>query len=846
MLTATVRSMLAHKLRLFLTVTSIALGVAFLAGTLMLTDTTNKAFTQLLGGISAGTDSVVRQESAFSSRSGAGTSSAPLPESVLADVRSVDGVAAAEGAVNGYALLLDPDGGAILSTGGAPTLGYSMTTDEALRGDVQLRSGRAPAAPGEVAIDVTSAEGHAVALGDRVSVLFRGPRETFTVVGTVGYGSENDLGGSTAAYFDTATAQRVLGTPGAFDEIVVRGAGDLDEAAVTDRVAAVLPDGAEALTGTAVAREAADAFAESFSIVRVLFLVFAGIALFVGSFIIWNTFTMVVAQRSREIALLRAIGATRRQVLRNLLAEAALLGFGASALGVALGAAFATGLQALMGALGASMPSTSLQVLPRTVVVGLLVGTLVTVLAALVPARRATTVLPVEALRDSAVDAAPPSRLRRVLGACLAAGGVSAVVVGLVSDTFPLVGLGLVAVLGGVLTLAAVGVGALAGMLGAPLRLRGTAGQLARQNAMRNPRRTAATATALMIGLSLVVGIGVFASSLQASIAPLLENSTKADLFVQPVSAQAEGFSPDAARLVAAAPGVAVASPTSWGEMRVNGVDAFFSSIDPATVDAVLDLEVVAGSAAALGTDGVLVGAQLAAENGWTVGSVVDAEFAATGTTPLQVQGLYEGTGYLGGEYLISIAAHEARVPYRLDTGVLVGLEAGADLPAVQDAISAALLAQPDAKVLTPRQFAEERAGVVKQLLTLMTVLLLLAVVIALLGIVNTLALSVHERTRELGLLRAVGMTTGQVRAMVRWESVLISLIGGAAGAGLGLGLGAALTQAAKGDVVTVIDVPIGTIAVYVALAVLAGVVAAIGPARSASRVDVLRAVVTE
>jgi putative ABC transport system permease protein len=846
MFTATLRGMLAHKLRLLLTTASIALGIALLSGTLMLTDTMNAAFRDLFGGVSSGTDAVVRQEAAYAAVSGTGTSRDPVPASVLEQVRAVDGVAVAEGTVSGYALMLDTDGKAVLTSGGAPTAGYSMTADAALRGDVQVRSGRAPAGPGEVAIDARSASEHDIAVGADISILFRGPSDTFTVVGTVGYGDQDDLGGSTSAYFDTQTAQRMLGAPGSFSSIVTRSDGSLSDDAFAERIATVLPAGTEAVTGTAVGKESSDAFEAQFAILGTIFTALAGIALFVGSFIIWNTFTMIVTQRSREIALLRAVGATRRQVLRNLLGEAALIGVGASALGIAIGAGVAKGLNALMDVLGFSVPSTSLQVLPRTVVLSLVVGTVVTVLAAVVPARRATKVLPVEALRAAAPGTSTPSRLRAALGGAAAVLGAAAVGAGLVGDAaIAVVGLGLLAVLVGVITLAPLGARPLARVIGAPLRRRGVAGLLARDNAMRNPRRTASTATALMIGLALVVGMGVVASSLKASFAPMLENSTNADLFVAGASLQTNGFSPDAARKVVAVPGVATASSLGWGMARFDGVDAPFNAVDPATVEQVIDLELTSGSVTGLGADGVLVPAEVAAEHGWSLGAPIAVEFPATGDTVLQLRGTYEGTGFLDG-YLIGIAAQEANEPARLDTSVLVGLDEGADLAQVKGDIAAALAAQPDARVLTPKQFAAEGAGIVDQLLTFLTVMLLLAVVIALLGIVNTLALSVHERTRELGLLRAVGMTTRQVRAMVRWESVLISVIGGVAGAALGVGLGAALTQALKGTMITTLAVSVPQIGVYLLVAVGAGVLAAVGPARSASRVDVLQAVVTD
>jgi putative ABC transport system permease protein len=847
MWTATLRGMLAHKLRVALTTASIALGVAFLAGTLMLTDTMQLAFTQLFGQVSSGTDAVVRTQSAYAATSGVGVSRSPIDAAVLDRVAAVDGVAAAEGDVRGYALITDTEGKAVLTSGGFPTMGYSMAADEELRGDVHLLSGRAPSGPDEVAIDATSASSHDIPLGADVKVLFRGPTRSFTVVGTVGYGDEQDLGGTTSAFFDVSTAQEVLGTPGTYDAIGLRSDGSVSDAELARRVAAVVPDGVEAVTGAAVAKEASDAINAQFSFVTVLFSVFAGIALFVGSFIIWNTFSMVVAQRSREIALLRAIGATRRQVRRNLLVEAVLLGVSASAVGVGLGAGVAKGLNSLMAALGFNLPSTSLQVRPATIAVSLAVGTVVTVLAALVPAHRATKVLPVEALRDSAPGAKAPSRVRAAIGGLLTAGGLAAVLLGLYGGSGGnVVLLGMAAALAGVITLAPLAARPLASVIGGPLRLRGVAGSLARQNAMRNPRRTAATATALMIGLTLVIAMSVFGSSLKASFGTILGDSTNAALFVTPASAQGGGFSPEVGRVVADVPGVAAATSTGWGEARFDGEPSSFSSVDPDTAAAALELGVTSGSVTDLGTDGLLVSGAIAASHGWAVGSTVPVEFAATGSVPLQVRGTFEADGYLDGDYIVSRATQEANNPGSLVASVLVVLEDGADVADVKAGISSALRDHPDAKVLDRRQYEQEMGGIVDKLLTLVSVMLLLAVVIALLGIVNTLALSVYERTRELGLLRAVGMTTAQVRAMVRWESVVISLIGALTGVALGVGVGLALAQSLEGDGIHEVAVPGVRIAVFVALAALAGVLAATGPARSASRVDVLRAVVTD
>ncbi len=847
MLTATLRAMIAHKLRLALTTASIALGVAFLAGTLVLTDTMGLAFEQLFGKVSAGTDAVVRTHAPYTASEGVGTSRAPIDAAVLADITTVDGVRAAEGSVSGYALLTDNDGRAILTSGGAPTMGYNMPADEGLRGDVDLLTGSAPDAPGEVAIDATSAEDNDIAIGSTIKVLFQGPTQEFTVVGTVGFGGEKNLGGTTSAYFETETAQTVLGMPGFFDSIGVSAEDGVSQAELTKRLNAVVPIGTEAVTGKTVAQENSDAVQKDLKVVGILFMIFAGIALFVGSFIIWNTFTMIVTQRSREIALLRAIGATRRQVLRSLMLEAVLLGVAASAIGVGLGMGVAKGLTTLMDAVGFSLPSTSLQLEARTILVSLLVGTFVTVVAALVPARRATKVLPVEALRESTPGAEKPSKRRAFIGLAIIGAGATGILSALYGGVdMKVFGVGLLAVLVGVMVSLPLAVRPLAAVIATPLKLRGLPGELAKQNALRNPRRTSSTAAALMIGLTLVVSMGVFASSLKASFGDVISDQTNADLYLSSSSAQGPGFSPTVIAAVQAVDGVDKVSAGGWGQARFDNADTTYSAIDPATAEEVMNLEVSQGSLADLGTDGVMVSKKIATAKGWKLGDVIPAEFAVSGTHQLHVVAIYDGKGWISDNFVISLDEQNAFAGAQLVASGLVTLAAGADKADVQKAISAALADHPDAKVLDQKAFEKEASGFIGKLLTFVTVMLLLAVLIALLGIVNTLALSVFERTRELGLLRAVGMTRAQVRAMVRWESVVISLIGAVSGAALGIGIGLALSQALKDEGIKAISIPGPQIALYVALAAVAGVLAALGPARSAAKVDVLRAVVSD
>jgi putative ABC transport system permease protein len=555
---------------------------------------------------------------------------------------------------------------------------------------------------------------------------------------------------------------------------------------------------------------------------------------------------MQVAQRTRELALLRAIGATRRQVLRTLVAESVVLGFLSSVAGVLLGVALARGLVALMSGFGFTLPSAGIRLETQPVVLGLLVGTAVTVLSAVAPARRATRVRPVEALRASGPQAFRVSRSRIATGLAMVAGGAALLLWSLFgSGPAALLAVGTVGVALGVATLAPVFVRPMAAVIGAPLKVRGVPGELARENAMRNPRRTASTAMALVIGLTMVAAVAVFAASLKASFGDVL-TSTKADLYVLTPTSQSEGFSRQVTEEVEEVEGVATVSPTAFGMAELGGVTQGFNSIDPATAEQVLDLGMVSGSVGELSATGVLVHEDAADRDGVEVGDTVHARFSGTGAAELEVAGIFADRGFIAADYVISNEAHDAANPHRLEGTTMLLVEDGVSIGVVKERIDRVLAGHPDATVMDQEEFRGALGGVVDQLLGLVTVLLLLAVLIALLGIINTLALSVFERTRELGMLRAIGMTRGQVRAMVRWESVVISTIGAVLGAALGIGLGVALTRALADQGLSEVAVPGVQLGLYVVAAAFAGVLAAIGPARRASKVDVMEAVVAE
>jgi len=840
---ATFKSLLARKVRLLLTTLSVVLGVGFVAGTFVLTDTMNATFDQLFHNLTKNTDVIVQSRSAFDS---AGSNNAdqrePMPDSIVHTIESVNGVAKAIPQVNGFAQIVDPATGKPIGGMGPPAIGASWSGDPSEA--ITLRSGAAPHGPDETAIDAATARKYGIGLGDRVKILFEGPSHLFTVTGIVGFGQADNLAGATLAVFDFPTAQRVLDKVGLADAVDVQADPGISATTLRDRVAAVLPKGIEAITATDFADQQAGQIQSALGFFRTALLVFAVVALFVGGFIILNTFTIIVTQRTRELALLRAIGASRGQVTRSVLLEAATLGMVAGAIGVVAGIGIAVGLQALLGAFGIDLPSTSTQILPRTVIVSLAAGLLVTVIASVVPARRASAVAPVEALRADGAPAARSLRRRVPAGIAVTAAGVGTLAYGLVGGGALLfVGLGAAVTFVGVAILSALIVRPAATAVGWPLRALGLPGRLGRENSRRNPRRTASTSGALMVGLGLMAFVAIFGASVRSSVDHVIADTVRADLFLS--SSSFEGFGPDAAQVLRTLPQIDAVSEFRVVQARIAGGNATVTGVDPSSIGRVANLEMRSGSLGALRGDAVLVQADTAAEHGWSLGDPVRIEFARTGTQTFTLAGTYERDEIVG-QYVIPMSAFEANVTTQLDQAVLATAAPGTSVAEAERAARSALTDFPNVQVRNQAEFRAQQAKQVDAAMSLITALLLLAVLISLFGIVNTLGLSIHERRHEIGLLRAVGMSRAQVRRMVLAESAIVALLGALLGTAVGIFFGWAVQRSLADHGVSQFAIPGGQLALYVALAAVAGVLAGFVPAVRASRLRILDAIAYE
>jgi putative ABC transport system permease protein len=848
MLKVTLKGIAAHKIRLLTTTLAVLLGVAFMAGTFVLTDTVGKTFDDLFATVDAGTDAVVRMPASVKSDE-MGTQRPNIPARVLAEVERTPGVAAAEGSVQGYAQIVGKDGKAIgKPSNGPPALGFAWPTVPELN-PLNLVAGKAPTRAGEVVIDKHSADEGDLRVGDRTTILTQKPPAQMTVVGIVKFGDADSPGGATVAAFDLETAQQLIGQPGTFDHIAAVADDGVSQNELKANLERTVGPGHEVVTGATYTEENQSDIRKGLSFFNSFMLTFALIALFVGSFMIYNTFSIIVAQRAREMALLRAIGAGRRQVFTSVVAEALAVGVVASVAGILAGLGLAVLLKAMLVALGFDLPATGLVLLPRTVIVSLIAGVGITLVSATVPARRASKVPPIAAMRDVEIEHGSGSRMRLVLGGLVLAAGIALLFTGLFGDGgIGAVGLGALVIFLGGAALGPVFVTPLARLVGWPLpRFRGVTGHLARENTMRNPKRTASTAAALMIGVGLVAFITVFGSSAKASINKTIDQSVTGDFVIDSGSFMQGGFSPDLAAKLNRVAGVEAATGIRMGVAELDGRNTQLLAVDPTRALKMVDVGVTSGDVKDLEqTNTIAVLDHTAESHHWKVGDTIKAKFPDTGATqPLKVVAIYS-EAQPAGKYLTGTPTFDANYTQPFDAQVWVKLTDGTKAADVRPAIEQVAKAYPNADVQDMSEFKDAQAKQINQMLSLVYAMLILAVFIAGLGIANTLALSIFERTRELGLLRAVGMTRPQLRTSVRWEAVMISVIGAVNGIAIGIFFGWSVTRALSDQGFNQLRVPAGGLVIVLLLAAALGVIASLFPARRAARLDVLRAIAAD
>jgi putative ABC transport system permease protein len=842
------KGLAGRKLRALLTGLAIVLGVAMISGTYVLTDTLKAGFSQIFGSVYKSTDAVITGKSAIGNGNGNGSIAPSFPASVLAKVQKLPDVAEADGGVSDQAQLVGRNG-KVISNGFSPGLAFSVHPSGDQRfNPLVLVSGTWPNGSHEIAIDKSTADKKHYKVGQTIGAVARGPVQQYTITGLVKLGSVSSIGGATMAIFDLPTAQSIFGKQGQYDEIDVAAKQGVSPAKLVAEIKPILPPATQVRSGAEEAAKQTSDTSEFTGVLQKFLLAFGGIALFVGIFVIANTLSITIAQRAREFGTLRTLGATRRQVRTSVLVEGAVIGVVASVIGLFLGLALAKGLEALFSGLGIDLPHGNTIFATRTIIVSLVVGTFVTVLASLMPALRATRVEPIAAVREGVL---PPSRLARF--GLPAAGGTLAVALALLllggidkslsgTDRLLAIGVGVIASFVGMALAAPRAVPPLASALGWPgSRIGGVAGTLARENSMRNPARTASTAAALMIGLALVSAVGVLASGIKTTFEHSVDHQFLGDYALT----SQNGFTPtgvsseNALRKVS---GANVVSGVRAGQGSVQGSDVSVTGVEP-NVGKVIRIQWTAGGAsvpAKLGLDGTFISTNYAKDHHLALGSTLRLELPTGQVVPLTVKGIFKAPsgGSPFGNVTISTALFDRVYQGPQNVYAFVDM-AGGVTPQNTGKLTAALATFPDAKLQTESQFKKQQESGINVFLDLLYVLLSLSIIVSLFGIVNTLVLSVFERTRELGMLRAVGMTRRQTRRMIRHESVVTALIGAALGIPLGVGL-AILIGETLGSFT--IAIPWGTLIVFVIAAIFAGLLAAIFPARRASRLNVLEA----
>ena len=855
MIRVALRGLLGRKLRAILTALAIILGVAMMSGTYVLTDTIDKAFSTIFDESYAGTDVVVSGKGADIDFQGVSSTAPPVDESLVDEVRALPDVEAASGSVSDETntKIIGSDGKAI-NTQGAPSLGFGIDpSPEAQRfNPLNLVEGTWADADDEVVIDAGTADRENYAVGDTIDIATIQPKQDFEITGIAKFGDVDSLGTATFAIFDLPTAQKLLDREGKVDSISVAGADGTTPEQLINEIQPILPADAQVRSGAVEAQEDKDEISEFTSFIEYFLLAFAGIALFVGAFVIFNTLSITVAQRTREFATMRTVGASRRQVLWSVIVEALTIGIIASVIGLFVGFGLALGLNELFKALDLELPTANMVYATRTIVVSLLVGTIITLVAGLFPAIRATRVPPIAAVREGYT--LPKSRLSPFVPyIAVAVIGLSLFLLGysMFKDDLD-TGSRLLSIAGGVILLF-IGVAMissrlvrpLAAVVGLPARaIGGAAGKLARGNSVRNPGRTASTAAALMIGIALVTFVAVLANGMKASNREAIEDQVAADYVV---TAQ-DGFTPFVAAAgdaVAGSPDAEVVANVRSDLGKVDDASTYVTGIDPQTILQTYNFDWKEGDDSVvqnLTNDQAIVDAKFAEDHDIAVGDTISVLTPSGETLEQQVVGLYEPPPFyplLGG---VSVTTETFDSAYDRPRNQFTFVNTtGGPSDAATESLTAATADFPDAKVQTRADWITQQDEDFNQFLVMLYVLLALSVIVSIFGMVNTLVLSVYERTRELGMLRAVGMTKRQARRMVRHESVITALIGAALGLPLGIFLAALVTRALQEFDVR-FSIPWGQLVVFALIAVIVGILAAIMPARRAAKLNVLRA----
>lgn len=844
MLKVTLKGLFQHKIRFLLTGIAVVAGVSFVVAAFTLTDTVRNQFNSLFEDINANIDLTVRTKERFDV--GAFGASAPVPADVLSQVEAVPGVEAAQGTAGGLpALVIDADGEAVTPLGGPP-LGINWPDEESLS-SVTLEEGAAPTQEGEVAFDKSLFDASGYAIGDTVTVQTPKGNAEYRLVGWFKFGEANSLAGAYLTAFTTPQAQQLFNLEGKFSTIEIGVADDTDPAEVQARISQVIPPEVEVVPSDQVVQESQEDVGSIVDIFGTVLLVFAFISLFVSAFLIFNTFLIVVGQRIREMALLRAVGASSGQVALSIIGEALVIGVLASIIGFIGGLVLSVLLNAFLTAAGFGAEGASLVVSPTSVIAAFAVGIGTTLVSSILPAVWATRIPPVAAMREGFHLSVGSVKVLGTIGTVFVVLGGTAIAYALVGspDTAPMfisLGAGALIVFLGVSLLSAALATPVAHLLGLPFRgIYKVTGEMARQNAAREPSRTAFTAAALMIGLALVSMSFVVGGSLRESFVSTLRSSVSADWYVNPESFF--GFSPEVSRAMADRPELTSVSAIHNGSMQVDGTVRQFSSMDYAVLSDVVDLGVVQGSIE--DRPGILVKDEAAETLGISVGDDIEVVFQETGTVTLPVLAIYEDSSIVG-NWVVDTDTYAQNFTDQTDIMVVARTAPGATDEQARAAIEEVTADYPQLKVRDLDEFTASQEDQINQLLAVITVFLGLAILIAVIGIVNTLALSVFERTRELGLLRAVGMQARQMRRMIRLEAVIVAVFGALLGVVVGVIFGAAFASAIPDDIISTIDVPVVNLVVLVVLAAVAGVLAAVYPAWRAGRLNVLEAIATE